>query len=108
MSVSLDRFVLDRLGVAALARTADMLRLVEEKANEVADRARSIAPQDSGDYVDGIEVESGIENDVATGRVNANDWKSGLIEFGTDHTPAYAPLRKGAEAAGLSPTAATS
>ena len=37
-------------------------------------------------------------------RINANDFKSAFIEFGTGEpgpTPAFAPLRRGCEAAGL-------
>lgn len=61
-------------------------------------------PYETGDYVSGISAEAGIENGVAIGRINAYDWKSGFIEFGTSDTPTFAPLRRGADEAGLNVT----
>lgn len=62
------------------------------------------APRDSGDYVRKIEGDVTREADGWTGRVIAGDWKSALIEWGTGGpgpTPAFAPLRRGVESAGL-------
>ena len=70
-------------------------------ADNIADAARAVAPVDQRDYVDGIEVETGDDeqgNPVA--RVNANDWKSHGIEFGTVDTPKFAPLRRGLDSQG--------
>lgn len=78
-------------------------RAMLEAGHRVADMAREAAPVHEGDYRDSIEVEP-----TARGvRVTAQDWKSGWLEYGTagseDHTatPAFAPLRKGVERAGL-------
>lgn len=66
-------------------------------AAPAAQNARDIAPVDEGDYRDGIRVT--IDGDEV--RIDAMDWKSGFIEYGTEDTPVFAPLRRGAEAAGL-------
>ena len=95
------RFVPNKNGMDALARTTDMQKSMKEYSDSVAESARGIAPELSGDYVDGIESVGGVDNGMAIGRVNANDWKSALIEWGTTDTPTFAPLRKAAEQQGL-------
>jgi hypothetical protein len=100
----MNRFIPDRTGIAAIGRTEDVRRHLEAAANEAAQQAKAIAPTDTFDYRDSINVVSGVEGATALARINADDWKSVFIEFGTGPvapTPAYAPLRRGAEAAGL-------
>jgi hypothetical protein len=98
------RYVPNPAQVGELGRSKQLLDELMKRAEEAADKARGLAPVDSGDYRDGIEVDGGVDGSTVVARVNANDWKSGLIEFGTGRpapTPAYAPLRRGAEQAGL-------
>jgi hypothetical protein len=95
------KFIPNPVGIAAVARSAQVAEKLKAVAEAVAENARSVAPELSGDYIDGIAVEAAIDGDSAVGRVNANDWKSALIEFGTEDTPTFAPLRRGAEGAGL-------
>jgi hypothetical protein len=72
---------------------AAMRRAGEQAAQE----AQRLAPVDTGEYRSSIRVV-----DTPTGaRVVAEDDKATYIEFGTEDTPAFAPLRRGTEAAGL-------
>ncbi len=84
-----------------LARTPEMMAVLLAAAEAGAAAARSIAPVGAtGKYRDGI----GAEVEPGRARINANDYKSNWIEFGTGQpgpTPAFAPLRRGAEMAGL-------
>ena len=83
-----------------IARTPEMMAFLLAAAEVAAMAAQSIAPVGTGAYRDGISAE--VEPGRA--RVNANDWKSVFIEFGTGQpgpTPKFAPLRRGAEMAGL-------
>lgn len=56
------------------------------KAREAANHAKSIAPVDEGDYRDGIQVRR-RGNDVS---VDFEDFKSHIIEYGSEHTPEFA------------------
>jgi hypothetical protein len=56
--------------------------------------AKSKAPVDEGDYRDGIQV--GRRGATGVG-VEFTDWKSRLIEWGTDDTPEYAVAAQTAE-----------
>lgn len=103
-------FVPNPLGVRELASDIKMAQGMGELADEVAQNVRELAPSlfaggySEGDYVDGIESAWDVDERGGFGRVNANDWKSAFLEFGTGTpapTPAYGPLRAGAEAAGL-------
>lgn len=84
-----------------LGRSQELRRFLEREARQVAIRARSEAPVgSSGNYRDGIE---GVLADTPTGpvgRVNANDWKSAIIELHgvNDGRGPLAVLRKAAEA----------
>lgn len=95
------RFVPDHDGMLAISRTVEMAKALDTFADYTASNARNLAPVDEGDYRNSIDTTSGVDGGVATARVNANDWKAGLIEFGTEDTPTFAPLRRGAEQAGL-------
>lgn len=95
------RFVPSPSGIAAFASSPALVAALKAVAEEAASNARAIAPEDSGDYIDGIGVDAGVEGGKALARINADDPASGYIEFGTEDTPTFAPLRRGAEAAGF-------
>ncbi|MGQ9348947.1 HK97 gp10 family phage protein [Mycolicibacterium gilvum] len=65
-----------------------------EMAKEGVAIARAKAPVDEGDYRDGIQV--GRRGASGVG-VEFTDWKSRLIEYGTQETPEYAVAAKTAE-----------
>ena len=70
---------------------------IAEIAEDAADGAREVAPEQTGAYRDSIEVvQSGSETAVVT-----KDFAGHIIEFGSVNNPAYAPLRNGARKAGL-------
>lgn len=99
--MSKTKFVPDRQAIGLLSRSREMLQVLEEKARDVASIAKGISPVLTSSYRDGIESTSGIDGGKGIGRVNANDWKSHFVEFGTSDTPTFAPLRKAAERSGL-------
>lgn len=91
------RVVLNRRLVPEVERTVAYRAYLHDKAGDVIENAKRVAPVRTGKYRDGLKV---IEQG---GKVYASgtDFKSGWIEFGTVNTPVFAPLRKGARAAGL-------
>lgn len=84
-----------------LGATLEMKIMLHDRADEVVKAAKDIAPVSSGDYRDGLDAESGLDKGGMVGRVNANDWKSGFIEFGTSTTPTFAVLRRAIDQVGL-------
>jgi hypothetical protein len=90
------RFVPNRNLNRELAAQLEYKHGLAELAQPIADNAREFAPVDEGDYRDSIEVT--IDGNEV--RVDAFDWKSNFLEFGTSDTPIFAPLAKGARAAG--------
>lgn len=58
-------------------------------------------PYETGQYVGSIRPYVGLENGAYIGRVIADDFKAWWLEVGTSDTPAFAPLRLGADAVGL-------
>jgi hypothetical protein len=97
------RFVANPQAQGLLGRTPQMAALLKDRAEQVARVVRQIGPRgDSGEhYVDMIETDVGVEGPTLIGRVSANKFTSGFIEFGTVRTPAFAPLRRAVEAVGL-------
>lgn len=89
-----------------LVRTPQMIETLKVRAEEVADAVREIAPvgksKPGEHYVDQIEAVAGLENGQATGRVNANKFTAGFLEFGTIHNRPFAILRRALESLGLS------
>lgn len=80
------------------ARQSREMREAIRRATEPALReAQRLAPVDSGEYRDSLQ----IVEDADGVRLMSDDDKASFIEFGTEDTPAFAPLRKGTEAAGL-------
>jgi Bacteriophage HK97-gp10, putative tail-component len=70
-----------------------------EVANAIAERARELAPVETGRYRDGIVVDS--PNGKGVARVHATDQKSSWVEFGTHDHPAQFILRTAVESLGL-------
>jgi hypothetical protein len=99
------RFVPNPSGIAAIARSLEVQNELRTIAESVASNAEGLAPVDEGDYRDSIEVDVTVDGGEAVAIVKAGDWKAGWIEFGasspTYTMPAHAPLRRGAEQAGL-------
>ena len=97
------RFVYSKAATPQLAKGKQMLSALRQFGEKAAAEARNLGPVGDSEphYVDMIDVDLGIEGDTALARVNANKFTSNWIEFGTEDTPAFAPLRRGAEAAGL-------
>lgn len=101
------RFRPNYRAVAIIAASPQMVSEMGERAELVADNARAAwhasgpHPYETGEYVDGIDAVAGVEGGIAVGRVNAHKFTSAYIEYGTSDTPAFAPLRRGADAAGL-------
>lgn len=75
----------------------DALELVAPIAEAAATQAEQLAPEDYGYLKDSIEAEVGLVNGVATGRVNAHDFKAAWHEFGTINNPATPFLRTSME-----------
>lgn len=73
---------LDHAEMRRLLNSAQMRPPLRDVAQKAAERARRSAPVDTGDYRDGIRVESD-NTDRAVERVVAHDWKSALIESKT-------------------------
>ena len=83
-----------------------MMEALKVRAEAGARSARALAPVETGAYRDGIQADAAIVPGVgAVARINATDFKSNWIEFGSHPKygafPAHAVLRRGAERAGL-------
>lgn len=92
-------FVPDPTFGGRLLRDEDVLRPVLEPITaDVADAAKSHAPERLGHLIDSIEPEVGVDRDgIVTGRVNAHDFKAHWWEWGTRHHPPEPYLRPAAE-----------
>jgi len=99
-----NRFIPDRSGIENIGQSDEVSDAMKALADEAATEAKRIAAAEaylSGDYYDSIVVDVGEEDGKAIARINADDFKAWWIEAGTSDTPTFAPLRRGAEAAGL-------
>lgn len=96
VDIEIDADINDRL------RTfPEIVAQTKEIADAVAERARDMAPVDTGMYRDGIIVEP-MGRGLPTGyRVAATDQKSSWVEFGNSHQPAQWIVRNAAESLGL-------
>ena len=83
----------DRGAVDELARDPDLLAKLAPHARAVAEQARQLAPDETGAYRRSIQVDGN--------RVLTTDPFGHLVEWGSVHNPAYAPLRRAIRAAGL-------
>lgn len=90
-------FIPNPIGIAEKARDWEMELAMREVAEDAAERARLIAPVDTGAYRASIGVESEIVDGKATARVVATVSYASAIEFGTSDTPTFAVLRRSTE-----------
>lgn len=74
---------------------------IKDKVEEAADIAIAIAPVKTGAYRDGIKADQVFSGNRLISRLNAYDFKSHWIEFGTSRMPAFATLRRAIEAVNL-------
>ena len=103
------RFIPNPVGIKQLQTGAQLKFALHSVAETIAKVAQEIARKEAylyGDYMRGIKPASGLENEAGggkkmVGRVNAYDWKSAWIEFGSIHNqPPHRILQRAAEAAG--------
>jgi hypothetical protein len=85
--------------VDELRDTPEMNRTLKSVANRTAAAARAAAP-DGGPHIGVRERIRAVQDDQGT-RVEIFDVAGASIEFGSKNNPTYAPLRRGASAAGL-------
>lgn len=99
--------VVNRGAIQALANAPEMAQMLLSKAEPVERTAKQIAPvgDSTPHYRDMIETIIRKRGKALAARVLAKKYTSVWIEFGTGQpgpTPAFAPLRRAAESAGLS------
>lgn len=97
MTTTRTRFVPNPMLAQEVLRATMLLDDLQAIAENIAEQAVAIAPEDEGDYLRSIEAVSGFDARGVMARVNANDWKAALIEFGTTDTPVFAPIRRAAD-----------
>lgn len=92
----MSKFVMHPSLIPLLARSSQMGRAMLEGATQVLEEAQSLAPVFAGHYKEGLRVELSVKDGKVVGRVIADDptGAGGLIEFGSIHNPAFAPLRR--------------
>lgn len=100
------RYVPNPFYAEEVARSVALDAVLKETADSVKSHVEQLAPYDPDDsqphYVERLESTTAVDDGARrVGRVNAWKYTSGWIEFGTEHMAAQAPLRRGAEAAGL-------
>lgn len=86
---------------ARLSRSPQVGQALLARAEAGAKAARSLAPVDTGAYREGIQAEAGLEGPTMMARINAYDYKSHWIEFGSLGRPAKAVLRRACDIVGL-------
>lgn len=93
----MSRFIKNPHLASDLRRMPGLNDAKRKAAHEIKRNTEAAAPHGTGDYGDSIQVfEEGDHIGVET-----TDPFWHLIEFGSVHNPAYAPLRRGARAAGV-------
>lgn len=91
------RFVKNPVGIAEVESAAALSELLKGKAEDVKREAEAIAPDHTGYYKSRF-----VTGKVGKGyRVGNLDFAAHLVEAGSVNNPAYSPLRRGAQAAGL-------
>jgi hypothetical protein len=88
------RFVLNPAGLAELAVSPQLVEPIEKIASEIELKAKGFAPVRTGAYRASISSEVSILGDRIVGKVTADVPYAGFIEFGTEDTPVFQPLRK--------------
>lgn len=92
-------FVPNPLLVKELEASVDMEKAMLETAEPIAEKARSIAPVDTGAYQASIRAVSGEEDGKVQARVISDVDYAAFLEFGTTTNPAFATLRRASEGA---------
>lgn len=94
-------FVPDKDFADEYPRSDDAKKMLEPLAEEAAEAAYNLAPVKTGNYRDSIEGVVAVDDDGGwVGRVLADDFKAGWIEFGTGPpypTKAHRTLALGVE-----------
>ncbi len=85
----------------AIRRSTQMREVLAVKSDAGAEAARAAAPVRTGAYRDSIHGDVVMSVDGFRGRIIADDWKAGFVEWGTIHNAAHHPLQRGARAVGL-------
>lgn len=84
--------------VKKVAARRQMVKFIDRKTVKVFENVRRFAPIDTRDYIDSLDHQTDVVNGRALGVVTTTSWKWHFIEFGTNDTPTFAPLRKGLDA----------
>ncbi len=77
---------------------------LHDAAQRIVGEAKAIASAEAyetGDYLNGLEARVELDGDGIRGQAVATDEASVFIEFGTQHMPPEAPLRRAAERTGF-------
>ena len=77
------KFKANRAGIAAVARSEDIYRDLERRANNVIREAQATAPRDTGEYARGFERSRIRVRGAAGVRVTATAAHSAIVEFGS-------------------------
>lgn len=87
---------------AQVAAEPSVAPVLDDGASEVAATIRSVAPRRTGAYIASVEV-VGVRRDGSkfVGVVEVNDPAWNIIEWGSEDTPAHAPIRKALHRLGL-------
>lgn len=95
------KWVPNPAGIAAVGGLPGLVHILDQVAQVGEQVCIETAPVDEGDWRDGFDHDSGIEDGQAIARIfnTEPEPKALAIEFGTSDTPTWATLRKGAEAA---------
>lgn len=97
------RFSADYGGIGEMIRAPLMEAEMRRRATLIKERARSIAPMDTGQFKDRFHVDSGrrggLKNDRAWASVTNSDPAAVSIEFGTSKTAAHHTLTTAIQAA---------
>lgn len=70
-----------------------------DTADEIATKARGIAPVDTGTYRDSIQVITGHDGGEPSAAVYSDVEYAPFLEFGTSDTPTFAVFRRASESA---------
>jgi hypothetical protein len=91
-------------GIGKMIRSPEMQAEMRRRAENVARRAASFAPVDSGEYKNSFVVSSGarggFRRDRAYGRVTNTSSHAVFVEFGSSRVHAHQTLRRALRAAG--------
>lgn len=107
MANSLAVFVENPLGMIALALSPEMAASLKEHADKAVEAAKQEwaasgpHPYETGAYLASLKAAIQLSGRRLEGVAYTDSDHGAYIEFGTEDTPTFAPLRRGAERAGL-------